>query len=184
MSIEQRKVKSTVIMESKVKKRLGEEHCDGWSKSWKNWKVEKEQKLKTIVMNRVKSGKGDKLKNVVMNGVKSGKGDKLKNVVMNGVKTGKVGKLDNCKIDEEMWSRSEERLCKSIIKGRARCKREKHTMLADVGEDQEQSVICFDDITVKELPWHAMHTEWVDTDKAFEEEPINPITNVCERVHK
>ena len=61
--------------------------------------VDKDQKLKSIVM-----------------GVKSGKGDKVKNVVMDGVKTGKVGKLENCKIDEEMWSQSEERLCKSIIK--------------------------------------------------------------------
>ena len=29
-------------------------------------------------------------------------------------------------------------------------------MLADVGEEQEQDVICFDDITGKELPWHAV----------------------------
>ena len=64
--------------------------------------------------------KEQKLKSIVMDGVKSGKRDKVKNVVMDGVKTGKVGKLENCKIDEEMWSQSEERLCKSIIKGLAR----------------------------------------------------------------
>ena len=29
-------------------------------------------------------------------------------------------------------------------------------MLADVEEEQEQDVICFDDITGKELPWHAV----------------------------
>ena len=33
---------------------------------------------------------------------------------------------------------------------------EKHAMLADVGEKQEQDVICFDDITGEELPWHAV----------------------------
>ena len=76
----------------------------------------------------------------------------MKNVVMDGVETGKVGKLEKCKIDEEMWSQSEERLCKSIIKGLARRKREIHAMLADVEEEQEQDVICFDDITGKELP--------------------------------
>ena len=43
-------------------------------------------------------------------------------------KIGKVGKLDNYRIDEEMRSQSEERLCKSIIKGLARRNREKHAM--------------------------------------------------------
>ena len=33
-----------------------------------------------------------------------------------------------------------------------RCNREKHAMLADVEERQEQDVICIDDITGKELP--------------------------------
>ena len=64
----------------------------------------------------------------------------------------KLEKLGNCKIDEEMRSQSEERLCKSIIKGLARRNRERHAMLADVGEEQEQDVVCFDDITRKELP--------------------------------
>ena len=53
---------------------------------------------------------------------------------MDGAKTGKVGKLENCNVDEEMWSQSEERLCKSIIKGLARRNRERHAMLADVEE--------------------------------------------------
>ena len=74
-------------------------------------------------------------------------------------------------------------------------------MLADV-EEREQDVICFDDITGKELPWHAVRkarelelkylcdlgvyeneavaqykitpvdTKWVDTDKASEGEPV------------
>ena len=69
-------------------------------------------------------------------------------------------KLENCKIaksDEGMLSQSEERLCRSIIKGLARRNHERHTMLADVEEEQEQYVICFDDITGKELPWHAVH---------------------------
>ena len=88
--------------------------------------------------------------------VKSGKEDEVKNVVMDVVKTGRVGKLENCKIAEEMWNQSEERFCKSIIKGLARRNRERHAMLADVEEEQEQDVICFDDITGKELPWHAV----------------------------
>ena len=74
---------------------------------------------------------------------------------MGGVKTGRVGKLEIYKIDEEMWCQSEEKLCKSIIKGLARRNRERHAMLADVEEEQEQDVICFDDITGKELPLHA-----------------------------
>ena len=44
----------------------------------------------------------------------------LKSIVMNGVKIGKigkVGKLENYIIDEEMRNQSEERLCKSIMKG-------------------------------------------------------------------
>ena len=54
---------------------------------------------------------------------------------------------------------SKERLCKSIMKGLARRNRERHAMLADVEEEQEQDVICFDDITGKELPWHAVRKE-------------------------
>ena len=68
------------------------------------------------------------------------------------VKTGKVGKLENCKIDAEMRSQSEERLCKAIIKGLARRNRVRHAMLADVEEEHEQDVICFDDMTDEELP--------------------------------
>ena len=64
--------------------------------------------------------------------------------------------MENCKIDEAMWSQSEEILCKSIINGLARRNRERHAMLADVEQEQEQDVICFDDITGKELPWHAV----------------------------
>ena len=33
---------------------------------------------------------------------------------------------------------------------------ERHTKLADVEEEQEQDVICFGDISGKELPWHAV----------------------------
>ena len=47
-------------------------------------------------------------------------------------------------------------MCKSIIKGLARRNRERHAMLADVEEEQEQDVICCYDITGKELPWHAV----------------------------
>ena len=54
-----------------------------------------------------KVGREQKLKSIVMNGVKSGKGDKVKNGVMVEVKTGKVRRLEDCKIDEEMWSQIE-----------------------------------------------------------------------------
>ena len=117
-----------------------------------------------------------------------------------------------------MWNQSEERLCKSIMKGLARRNRERHAMLADVEEEQEQYVICFDDITGKELPWHAVRkarklelkyirdlrvygkadekeavanyginsvgTKWVDTDMAFEGEPVQIRSRMCARGFK
>ena len=42
-------------------------------------------------------------------------------------------------------------MCKSIIKGLARRNREKHAILAEVGEE-EQRFNCIDDVTSKELP--------------------------------
>ena len=91
-------------------------------------------------------------------------------------------------------------------------------MLADAGEKQEQYVICFDDITGKELPWHEVRkarelelkylrdlgvyekvdekeaiekygitpvdTKWVDTDKAFEGEPMQVRSRMCAREFK
>ena len=47
----------------------------------------------------------------------------------------KLENLENWQIDEEMWSQSEERLCMSIMKGLAKRNHERHTMLADVGEE-------------------------------------------------
>ena len=130
----------------------------------------------------------------------------------------KSWKIGNCKSDEGMLSQSEERLCRSIITGLARRNHERHTMLADVEEEQEQDVICFDDITGKELPWHAVRkarelelkylrdlgvyekvdekeavekygvtpvdTKWVDTDKAFEGEPMQIRSRMCAREFK
>ena len=64
------------------------------------------------------------------------KNDKAENVVMDGSEVGEFGK--------------------SITKGLARRNLERHAMLADVEEEQEQDVICCDDIIGKELPWHAM----------------------------
>ena len=58
-------------------------------------------------------------------------------------------------INEEMRSQSEERLRKSIMKGLTRRNREKHAMLSEV-EEKEQDVTYFDDITGKELLWHAV----------------------------
>ena len=87
-----------------------------------------DQKLENLE----KLAENKKLKSIVMDGVRSGKEDQVKNVVMDEVKSEKVGKLENCKMDTQMWSRSEERLCKAIIKGQARNNREKYAMLADV----------------------------------------------------
>ena len=57
-------------------------------------------------------------------------------------------KLENAETceNDEMRSQIEERLCNL----------EEKKMLADVQEEQGQDVICFDDITGKELPWHAV----------------------------
>ena len=49
-------------------------------------------------------------------------------------------------------------MCRSIMKGLTRRNSEKHAMLADVEETQgkDQDVVCFDDVTGKELPWSAV----------------------------
>ena len=65
------------------------------------------------------------LKSVVMIGVMKGKGDMVKSVAMNGVNSGKFGKSENCENDEETRSQSEERLCKSIIRGLVKRNHEK-----------------------------------------------------------
>ena len=75
----------------------------------------------------------------------------MKSVVMGGVKSGKFGKLKDYENDDDTMNQSEDRLCKSIMRGLGKRNHEKHTMLADVGDEQEQDVICFDDITDKEL---------------------------------
>ena len=61
----------------------------------------------------------------------------------------KFGKLENYENVDETMSQSEERVCKSVIRGLVKRNHEKHTMLADVGEQQEQDVICFDDIRAR-----------------------------------
>ena len=119
----------------------------------------------------------------------------------------KLEKLENWKVDEEIWSQSEESLCNA-----------RHAMLADAEEDAEEDVICFDDITGKEFPWHAVRkarelelkylrdigvyekvdekeavakygitpvdTKWVDTDRAFEGEPMQIRSRMCAREFK
>ena len=141
-----------------------------------------------------------------------GKEQNLKSVVTGGFKSGKCGKLKNYENVDETMSQSEERECKSITRGLVKRNHEKHTMLADVGEELEQDLICFDDITGEEMPWHAVRearelelkylrylgvyekvdekeavekygitpvdTKWVDTDKAFEEEPLRESSKV------
>ena len=84
--------------------------------------------------------------------------ENLKSTAMDGVKFGKIGKGESSKIDEKKFRRSEETLCRSITKGLTRRNCEKHAMLADMEEilEQEQNVVCFDDVTGKELPWSAV----------------------------
>ena len=60
---------------------------------------------------------------------------------------------DRVKIEEMVRGQNEERLCKSIIKGLARRNHEKHAILAEMVEEN-QNVVCIDDVTGKELPWH------------------------------
>ena len=127
VDVEETRVITNRCVAEQIKRDKVDNVVDGWIKNWKFWKNEGQQNLKSIVVD-----------------------------VMGGVRTGKVGKLGNCKIDEEMWCQSEEQLCKSIVKGLARRNRERHAMLADVEEEQEQDVICFDDITGKKLLWHAV----------------------------
>ena len=182
------------------------------------------RKVESTLMDGVKSKRRDLAKNIVMDVPKVGKFGKvvkeqhLKSVVMVGVKSGKFGKFEDFENDDETMSHSDERLCKSIIRGLVKRNHEKHTMLADVGEKQEQDVTCFDDITSKELPWHAVRetpklelkylrdvgvyekvdekdavkkygitpvdTKWVDTDKAFEGEPMQIRSRMCAREFK
>ena len=95
-------------------------------------------------MDGVKSKRRGLVKNIVMDGPKVGKFGKvgkeqnLKSVVTGGVKSGKFGKLENYENEDEKMSQSEEKGCKSIIRGLVKRNHEKHTMLADVGEEQEQ----------------------------------------------
>ena len=81
-----------------------------------------------------KVGKEQELKSIVMNGVRSEKENMVKSIVMNGVKTEKVGELESCKINEEMRGQIKERLRKSSIKCLARHSREKRAMSEEVEE--------------------------------------------------
>ena len=116
--------------------------------------------------------KTDKMESVVMNGSKVGKFGKidgkqnLKSIVMNGVKSGKVGKLENCKSDEGMLSQSEERLCRSIIKG---------LVVYEKVEEKE---------AVEKYGVTPVDTKWVDTEKAFEGKPMQIRSRMCAREFK
>ena len=87
-------------------------------------------------------------------------------------KIGKVGKLENYKTFEEMRSQSKERLCKSIIQALARRNREKQLIVTEV-EEETQDVICIEVTPVD--------TKWVDTDTAFEGEPMQIRSRIVAR---
>ena len=118
--------------------------------------------MRVVINNRciAEQIKSDKVESVVMGGSKIGesveklakyKNLKCMNVAQIG-EFGKVGKLESSKTDEE---RKDQNDCKLIIKSLARRNREKHAILPEM-EGEEQDVKCFDDITGKELPWHAV----------------------------
>ena len=68
---------------------------------------------------------------------------------MDEVKIGKIKKVwksENSTTDEERKEQDREKLCKSIVKGLARRNREKHAILAEVGEE-DQRVMCIEDVT-------------------------------------
>ena len=114
----------------------------------------------------------------------------------------KLENLETWKVaknNEETMSQSEERVCKSIIRDLVKRNHEKHTMLADVREEQEQDIMCFDDITGKELPWHAVREareldskylrdlgvyEKVDEREAVVKYGITPVDTKCVDTHK
>ena len=68
---------------------------------------------------------------------------------------GKVGAEANLTKIVTDGVKTEEKLCKSIMKGFARRNRERHAMLAEMDEEN-QDVACVDDITGKEFPCHAV----------------------------
>ena len=72
--------------------------------------------------------KSDKVENVAM-----------ESIVMDGVIIGNVGNPENSITDEEKKDQDEEKVCKSSIKGLARRNREKHAILAEVGEEEDQT---------------------------------------------
>ena len=128
----------------------------------------------------------------------------------------KLEKLENCKfakLTRRCGAKVRRNFASRSQKAMRDGNRERHAMLADVEEEQEQDVICFDDITSKELSWHAVHKtreqelkylrdfgvyekvdekeavakygiKWVDTDKAFAEEPMQIRSRMCAREFK
>ena len=127
----------------------------------------------------------------------------LKGIVMNGVKIGKVGEPENSKTDEAKKDPNEEKLRKSIIK---RKNHEKHTILAETEEEEEQHVICID-VVGKEVPWHevrkareqclrkSMNVKPLHNTRSLQStrsgliqtvafEAVSPRTNCCMRVPK
>ena len=78
------------------------------------------RKVKSTVMDGVKSKRRGLVKNIVMDGPKVGnfgkvvKEQHLKSVVTGGVISGKFEKMENYENGDETISQSEERLCKSI----------------------------------------------------------------------
>ena len=63
-------------------------------------------------------------------------------------KIGECEQFGHSELEEMARSQKEETWCKSVIRGLARCNREKHAMLAEM-EEENQDVVFVDDITGK-----------------------------------
>ena len=77
---------------------------------------------------------------------------------MEGPKVGRFGKVgaeENLTKIVTDGVTTEGRFCKSIMKGVSRRKRQRHAMFAEM-EEENQDVVCVDNITGKDLPWHAL----------------------------
>ena len=115
---------------------------------------------------------------------------------MEGVKIGKVGKSEISQTDEESNGQDEGKVCKSIIKSIETRDIDteqpvKEMLWHEVRTDCEQELKYLRDFGVCEkidereaiaqCQVTPVDTKWIDTNEAFEEEPI---TNCCKRVQK
>ena len=110
-------------------------------------------------------------------------------------------KSEHPNTDEEKKDRKEDELCKSIIQGFARHHRKRNAILANAEEEEDQRVHArelelkyFPDLGVNERVDEREtiaknqvtpdDTKWIDTNKAFEEEPMQIKSRIAAREFK